>query len=155
MPSDRKNRKDRKNPTKSPNVGAWMHFATGQQLWGTATKPHKKRTEMTVTDDTHPNDDRLWGYLLTVTLLQPLAAEYSLKGLSVLKTDQFRPTHDPLDLYEALAPETREHLAEDGEACGGLDIPAFLKAHRNEFVDLRYPRSKGCLAAPTPRSSTK
>ena len=42
------------------------------------------------------------GYLVASWMLQPLAAEYLLKSLSLRDADRFRKTHDLLKLLKAL-----------------------------------------------------
>ena len=79
------------------------------------------------------------GYIISATILQPLAAEYLLKGLSVREQGMFRPIHNLQELYAVLSPATRARIAEIGTSQADLDMPEFLKIHRNDFVTWRYP----------------
>lgn len=78
------------------------------------------------------------GHAISLIILQALAAEYLLKGLSARGKGGFVRTHDLHKLYEALTPETQTRVTELGKAKAGLDMLAFLKDHRNDFVDWRY-----------------
>lgn len=81
---------------------------------------------------------RLLGYQVVSWMLQPLAAEYLLKSLSIRDTGGFQRTHDLLKLLEALQPDVRDEIAEQGKQ-QGIDIPEFLAKHRWDFVEWRYP----------------
>lgn len=78
------------------------------------------------------------GRAISLIILQALAAEYILKGLSVQEKGGHLQIHNLHKLYQALQPETQARIAELGKARAGLDIPKFLKDHQNDFVDWRY-----------------
>lgn len=78
------------------------------------------------------------GRAISLIILQALAAEYVLKGLSVQEKGGHLQIHNLHRLYQALQPETQARIAELGRTRAGLDIPEFLKDHQNDFVDWRY-----------------
>ena len=78
------------------------------------------------------------GRAISLIILQALAAEYVLKGLSVQEKGGHLQIHNLHKLYQALQPETQARIVELGRARAGVDMPEFLKDHRNDFVDWRY-----------------
>ena len=78
------------------------------------------------------------GRAISLIILQALAAEYILKGLSVQEKGGHLQIHNLHKLYHALQPESQDRIAELGRARAGLDIPKLLKDHQNDFVDWRY-----------------
>ena len=98
----------------------------------------EKVIEMSATDRWAQSEQRLQGYLFSSWFLQALAAEYLLKSVSIRDAGRYRRTHDLLQLFKALKPETRAEIA--GPATRqGIDIPEFFKKYRNAFVEWRYP----------------
>ena len=83
------------------------------------------------------------GRAISLIILQALAAEYALKGLSVQEKGGHLQIHNLHRLYQALRPETQARIAELGKVQAGLDMPAFLKEHRNDFVEWRYVLESG------------
>ena len=71
-------------------------------------------------------------------MLQAIAAEYLLKGLSIRDAGRFRKSHDLLQLLKALAPDTQAEIAAQG-AREGIAVPEFLTKFRNAVVEWRYP----------------
>ena len=71
-------------------------------------------------------------------MLQALAAEYLLKSLSIRDAARFRKTHDLVQLFKALDPDTQDEIAGQGMQ-EGISVPEFLEQYRNAFVEWRYP----------------
>ena len=67
------------------------------------------------------------GRAISLIILQVLAAEYILKGLSVQEKGGHLQIHNLHRLYQALQPETQARIAELGRARAGLDIPEFFE----------------------------
>ena len=118
----------------------WADYCSvGKQLKRTAADLHSERLKMTGPDFVGTLQDPAIGYMISATILQPLAAEYILKGLSVRERGMFRPIHNLQELYAVLSPATRARIAEIGRSQADMDLPEFLKIHRNDFVTWRYP----------------
>ena len=123
---------------------AWVNdmpeelFACGEMLRGTAWNLQEE-WEAEMRRDTRGRERlRLRGYGIAVPVLQALAAEYLLKGLSLRESGRYLKTHDLHNLYEALGPETKPRLASVEVSDIGTKLPEFLEAHRNDFADWRY-----------------
>lgn len=78
------------------------------------------------------------GRAISLIILQALAAEYILKGLSVQEKGGHLQIHNLHKLYQGLQQETQDRIAEIGRTRADLDISKFLKDHQNDFVDWRY-----------------
>ena len=70
-------------------------------------------------------ESRTLGYHVVAWMLQPLAAEYLLKSLSIRDAGGFSKTHDLLKLFESLDRSVQNELGEQG-AQQGIAIPGFL-----------------------------
>ena len=113
-------------------------FAGGEMPRGTAWNLQKER-EAEMGRDTRGRERlRLRGYGIAVPVLQALAAEYLLKGLSLREKGRYLKTHDLQDLCEALGPETKPRVASFEVSEIGTKLPEFLEAHRNDRVNWRY-----------------
>ena len=123
-----------------PNT-SWRELCVlGTLLRRTATHLAKERLKMTGPGGyVGTFRDLPVGYAYSESILQPLAAEYLLKGLSLRDKESFLMTHDLHKLYGELKPETQDEICRLGTALEGADMPAFLRLHRNDFVDWRYP----------------
>lgn len=121
-----------------PRDEAAMMLLTGEQLWRTARDLQEQAKRMPDFRTPIIHTTRCWGYGFSAVILQPLAAEYLLKGLSLRKTGRYKKTHNLDQLYKALDPGTRAEIAEQGKQ-RGIAVPEFLNEHRNDFEDLRYP----------------
>ena len=78
------------------------------------------------------------GYLVASWMLQPLAAEYLLKSLSLRDAGRFRKTHDLLKLLKVLDRHIQDEIVGQGKQ-QGIAIPEFLERYRKAFVEWRYP----------------
>lgn len=121
-------------PIKLPKEETQTLFAAGKQLRQTAYELYQTLEEQTLPY----RFNRFAGQSICVPVLQALAAEYLLKGLSVRENGTCRPTHDLYNLYEALDSKTKDFIATLSTSRHGLDISEFLEMHWNDFVDWRY-----------------
>lgn len=115
-----------------------LYSAFGEHLRRTALDLNAERVRLSEPSDDGISSSRAVGYAISVTILQALTAEYTLKALSIRETGRFRKTHDLYGLYTDLSKGTRELLAALGTSQEKLDMPSFLKEHRNDFVEWRY-----------------
>ena len=99
------------------------------------------RSEMSGLEDSRLNErpeSRTLGYQVVAWMLQPLAAEYLLKSLSIRDAGGFSKTHDLLKLFESLDRRVQDELGEQG-AQQGIAIPGFLAERCRDCVEWRYP----------------
>ena len=117
-----------------PREEAHTLFAAGKQLRQTANDVYQ------VLDQQTPpyRFNRFAGQSICVPILQALAAEYLLKGLSVRENGTYPRTHDLYNLYEALNPKTKAYIAALSTSRNRMDMPEFLQEHWNDFVNWRY-----------------
>ena len=138
---------DRKNWIELPKDQAGSFCVIGEHLWR-GTRDHmveSKDADGKANPGTAPALPLSHG--ISLSILQPLAAEYQLKRPSLGEKGGFKPTHDLHALYENLKSDTQAKIAEPGTAVAGTDLPAFLKAHRYDFVKWRYPLESDSLTA--------
>ncbi len=141
LPSPRKSPQE----IKLPREEAQTLFAAGKQLRQTAIDLYQVLERQTPPY----RFDRFAGQSICVPVLQALAAEYLLKGLSVRESETYRQTHDLYALYEALNPNTKADIAALSTSSSKLDRPKFLEEHWNDFVNWRYVM-EGRLAEANP-----
>ena len=115
-----------------------LYWGFGEHLRNTVGDLNAKRAKLLEPSEDGISSSRAVGYGISVTILQALTAEYLLKALAIREAGRFLKTHDLHELYEDLPRETRERIAALGTSQENLDMPSFLKEHRNDFVDWRY-----------------
>lgn len=130
--------REHQNWTKLPTNQWILYTGFGEHLKSTAVDLNAERVRLSEPSDEGISASRAVGYVISATILQALAAEYFLKALSIRETGRFRKTHDLYELYEDLPEETRKLIAALGTSQEKLDMPSFLKTHRNDFVEWRY-----------------
>ena len=87
--------------------------------------------------------DRLFGYMLSITVLRALSAETMLKSIALARSASFEREHDLALLYDALDDKIKKHIETVADSYGVADPKKILDRHRNEFVDWRYPAVGG------------
>ena len=87
------------------------------------------------TPDEH---DRFLASVLVMPILRALAAELSLKALSIKRSGTFKKTHDLRVLYDALDDDTRNRIKQKAAAKWMDPVQGTLTKHRDDFVDWRY-----------------
>ena len=142
--------------TEAPAIpNCYFMFTTASALFR-AAKDSFKRTQIPELDaplpDTFESDMRIGPILL------PLATETALKAYYVLEHKKPPPwTHDLLQLYNYLTPDTQHHLELQLPLLPETDFDRYpipptyltlrdiLSNHKNDFVTFRYPDQHGPL----------
>lgn len=83
-------------------------------------------------------EDRFVAAVLVMPILRALAAELSLKAVSIKRVGTFRKTHDLRELYQALDDDTRDQIERRAAAKRVTPVRDTLTKHRTDFVDWRY-----------------
>ena len=92
-------------------------------------------------------EDRFVAAVLVMPILLALAAELSLKAISIKRFGKFRKTHDLRALYEALDDDTRNRIEQRAAAKRMDPVRDTLSKHRADFVDWRYAGENKALNA--------
>jgi len=87
------------------------------------------------TPDEH---DRFLASVLVMPILRALAAELSLKAISIKRSGTFKKTHDLRALYDALDDDTRNRIEQKAAAMWIGPVQGTLTKHRADFVHWRY-----------------
>jgi len=87
------------------------------------------------TPDEH---DRFLASVLVMPILRALAAELSLKAVSIKRSGAFKKTHDLRALYAALDEDTRNRIEKKAAAKWMDPVQGILTKHRADFVNWRY-----------------
>ena len=83
-------------------------------------------------------EDRFVAAVLVMPILRALAAELSLKAMSIKRSGKFRKTHDLRALYEELDDDTRNRIELRAAAKRINPVRDTLTKHRADFVAWRY-----------------
>ena len=132
---------DQDNWVEMPNWLAEVYLMAGQEMRLTAVDLITDVIKMSGLEYSRRHErpeSRVLGYQVVAWMLQPLAAEYLLKSLSIRDVGGFPKTHDLLKLFESLDRRVQDEIAEQGLR-QGMAIPGFLAEHRRDFVEWRYP----------------
>ena len=113
-------------------------FACGEQLKTMAMKLYHEGEAEKRRNTWGRKRMRLLGYLILVSVLQALAAEYLLKGLAARDKESYLKTHNLHCLYADLEPTVQDRLGSVVVSEIGTTLPEFLEAHHNDFVNWRY-----------------
>ena len=87
---------------------------------------------------TPDENDRFVASVLVMPILRALAAELSLKAISIKRSGAFKGTHDLRALYDALDDDTRTRIEQKAAAKRVKPVQSTLTKHRADFVDWRY-----------------
>ena len=82
--------------------------------------------------------NRFVASVLVMPILRALAAELSLKAISIKRSGAFKRTHDLRALYDALDDDTRNRIEQKAAAKRIDPVQGTLTKHRADFVDWRY-----------------
>ena len=82
--------------------------------------------------------DRFVASVLVMPILRALAAELSLKAISIKRSGAFKRTHNLRALYDALDDDTRNRIEQKAAAKWMDPVQGTLTKHRDDFVDWRY-----------------
>lgn len=87
------------------------------------------------TPDEH---DRFLASVLVMPILRGLAAELSLKAISIKRFGVFTKGHDLRKLYDALDEDIRNEIERKAAAKWMDSVQGILTKHKDDFVDWRY-----------------
>ena len=87
---------------------------------------------------TPDEQDRFVASVLVMPILRALAAELSLKAISIKRSGVFTKTHDLRALYDALDDDTRNRIEQKAAAKLMDPVQGTLTKHKADFVDWRY-----------------
>ena len=82
--------------------------------------------------------DRFVASVLVMPILRALAAELSLKAISIKQSGAFKKIHDLRALYDALDDDTRNRIEQKAAAKWMDPVQDTLTKHRTDFVNWRY-----------------
>ena len=80
--------------------------------------------------------------------LRSLATEIALKAISYKQTQHYEREHDLLLLHDNLDDDIRRLIEQVGLETGIASVRDALEAHKDDFVNWRYPAEGGDRAAP-------
>ena len=98
----------------------------------------KRSIQPEASPPTPDEQDRFLASVLVMPILRALAAELSLKAISIMRSGAFRKTHDLRALYDALDDDTRKRIERKAAAKWMDSVQSTLTKHRDDFVDWRY-----------------
>ena len=87
---------------------------------------------------TPDEQDRFVASVLVMPILRALAAELSLKAISIKRSGAFKKTHDLRALYDALDDDTRNRIDQRAAAQWMDPVQGTLTTHKADFVNWRY-----------------
>jgi HEPN domain-containing protein len=87
---------------------------------------------------TPDEEDRFVASVLVMPILRALAAELSLKAISIKRSGKFDTGHDLRKLYDALDDDTRNRIKQKAAAKWMDPIQGTLTKHKDDFVAWRY-----------------
>ena len=88
------------------------------------------------------------GHFLALVFLRSLATEIALKAISYKQTQHYEREHDLLLLHDNLDDDIRRLIEQVGLETGIASVRDALEAHKDDFVNWRYPAEGGDRAAP-------
>lgn len=87
---------------------------------------------------TPEENDRFVASVLVMPILRALAAELSLKAISIKRSGEFKKRHNLRTLYDELDDDTRNRIEQKAAAKGMDSVQSTLTKHKTDFVDWRY-----------------
>ena len=88
------------------------------------------------------------GHFLALVVLRSHAAEIALKAISYKRTQHYEREHDLLLLHNYLEDDIKQLIEQVGSETGIASVRDTLEAHKDDFVNWRYPAEGGDRAAP-------